>query len=624
MRSAFLITTLVFGSLSLAIACGDDDGGSSKKKSDAGTDASTDSEGGIDGGPDAKTYASCSSDDWCWELPRPQGNTLRGVWATSDKDIWAVGDRGTVIHWDGKGWEGLESGTTEDLTAIWGASATRAWAVGALGTIVSWDGKAWSKLDLPMDAEAGADAGVTTNFHDVYGASADDVWVVGDGGAIWHFDGQAWATESNPNPQTLRTVFAATTGKAWAAGDGGVVLEWSGTDWAVATTGGPGFLALDGTPDGAVIVASGQGGYFISNASGAWKGEQIPGATNLRSVWLESSERPWVFGDGGQIFRFDATAKTWSKIASNTTRAFLSADGLDNDSVFVAGESGIMMRWDGDARALISSGSSANRLALAGSGPKDVWVVGDEVLHDQGSGWQVVQPGTPRALYDVAAVAAGDAWAVGTGGTVLHWKGNPASWELVDVKSLAWLRGVAVTSTGGWIVGEKGALFALINQTSWIATPSNTSATLNDVWIASGSDAWAVGENGTLMHWNGTAWAPYPITNEAGPVPTLRAVWGADAKDVWAVGVNGTVARYDGSSWSVTRSGEGYSLNDIWGSSASDVYAVGSDGKVLHFDGSVWTEQDTAVGETLNAVWGPDAKNVFIAGEGGALLRQSK
>ena len=252
------------------------------------------------------------------------------------------------------------------------------------------------------------------------------------------------------------------------------------------------------------------------------------------------------------------------------------------------------------------------------------WEDDDEVLHDQGSGWQVVQPGTPRALYDVAAVAAGDAWAVGTGGTVLHWKGNPASWELVDVKSLAWLRGVAVTSTGGWIVGEKGALFALINQTSWIATPSNTSATLNDVWIASGSDAWAVGENGTLMHWNGTAWAPYPITNEAGPVPTLRAVWGADAKDVWAVGVNGTVARYDGSSWSVTRSGEGYSLNDIWGSSASDVYAVGSDGKVLHFDGSVWTEQDTAVGETLNAVWGPDAKNVFIAGEGGALLRQSK
>ena len=622
MRSAFLIKAAVCASLSLAIACGDDDG-DSQKKSDAGSDAGADGDAG-DGGPPPKTYASCSSDGWCWELPRPQGNTLRGVWATSEKDIWAVGDRGTIIHFDGKGWEGLDSGVTEDLTAIWGASASKLWAVGLAGTIVAWDGKGWAKATLPVGAEAGADASVATNFLDVYGASESDVWVVGEGGAIWHFDGSSWTTKSNPNPQTLRAVFAGTTGKAWAAGDGGVLLGWDGAEWTVATTGGPGFLALDGTADAAIVVASGQAGYFISNASGAWKGEQVPGTTHLRGVWLESPNRPWVFGDGGVLFRFDEATKTWTKLASNTTRAFLTADGLDADSVLVAGENGIIMRWDGDARSLISNGSSENRLALAGSGSKDVWAVGDEVLHDQGSGWQVVDPKTPRALYDVAAVGADDAWAVGTGGTVLHWKGKVTGFEPVEVKSLAWLRGIAVNGTGGWIVGEKGTLFAMINGTSWIATPSNTSADLNDVWITSGSDAWAVGANGTLMHWDGAAWGPYPISSEAGPVPTLRAVWGAGAKDVWAVGLNGTVARYDGSVWTVTRSGELYSLNDIWGSSASDVYAVGSDGTVLHFDGSTWTEQQTAVGETLNAVWGSSDKNVLIAGEGGALLRKTK
>ncbi|MCC6897652.1 MAG: hypothetical protein IT377_01690 [Polyangiaceae bacterium] len=623
MRSAFLITTAVCASLTLAIACGDDDGDGSKKKTDAGSDAGADGDGG-EGGPPPKTYASCSSDGWCWELPRPQGNTLRGVWAKSEKDIWAVGDRGTIIHYDGKGWEGLDSGVAEDLTAIWGPSSSKLWAVGLAGTVLSWDGKAWTKSVLPVGAEAGADASVTTALLDVYGASESDVWAVGEGGAIWHFDGTTWDTKTNPNPQTLRTVFAATTGKAWAAGDGGLLLEWNGTDWAVAVNGGTGFLAIDGTPDGAVVAATGLGGYFVSNASGTWKGEQIPGATTLRSLWLESTSRPWVFGDGGQLFRYDDTAKTWTKLASNTTRAFLSAGGLDTNSVLVAGENGIIMRWDGDARSLISNGSSANRLALGGSGAKDVWAVGDEVLHDQGSGWQVVDPKTPRALYDVAAVGPDDAWAVGTGGTVLHWKGMPAGFEPVEVKSLAWLRGVAVSGTGGWIVGEKGTLFAMINGTSWIATPSNTSADLNDVWITSATDAWAVGANGTLMHWDGTAWAAYPISSEAGPVPTLRAVWGSGEKDVWAVGLNGTVARYDGTLWTVTRSGELYSLNDVWGSSASDVYAVGSDGKVLHFDGASWTEQQTAVGETLNAVWGSSAKNVLIAGEGGALLRKSQ
>jgi hypothetical protein len=39
--------------------------------------------------------------DWTWQNPLPQGNPLWGVWGSSGSDVFAVGDWGTVLHYDG-------------------------------------------------------------------------------------------------------------------------------------------------------------------------------------------------------------------------------------------------------------------------------------------------------------------------------------------------------------------------------------------------------------------------------------------------------------------------------------------------------------------------------------------
>ena len=41
----------------------------------------------------------CSPNNWCWYAPLPQGSPLRGMWGSSAKDIWAVGDFGTILHY---------------------------------------------------------------------------------------------------------------------------------------------------------------------------------------------------------------------------------------------------------------------------------------------------------------------------------------------------------------------------------------------------------------------------------------------------------------------------------------------------------------------------------------------
>ena len=44
------------------------------------------------------------------------------LWGTSSSNLFAVGDYGTIIHYDGNSWQRIESGTTVPLKDVWGGS----------------------------------------------------------------------------------------------------------------------------------------------------------------------------------------------------------------------------------------------------------------------------------------------------------------------------------------------------------------------------------------------------------------------------------------------------------------------------------------------------------------------
>jgi hypothetical protein len=69
--------------------------------------------------------------------------TLVGVWGSDPSNVWAVGLQGTIVHWDGRAWTSVSSGTTYDLYSVWGTAPDDVWAVGT-GTILHWDGSQWS------------------------------------------------------------------------------------------------------------------------------------------------------------------------------------------------------------------------------------------------------------------------------------------------------------------------------------------------------------------------------------------------------------------------------------------------------------------------------------------------
>jgi hypothetical protein len=124
-----------------------------------------------------------------------------------------------------------------------------------------------------------------------------------------------------------------------------------------------------------------------------------------------------------------------------------------------------------------------------------------------------------------------------------------------------------------------------------------------------------------MLHWRSSGWALASLGAEGGVVSELRGIWGSGPKDVWAVGAQGTIVHYDGMVWSTSASGKPYTLNDVWGTSATDVYAVGTNGTILHFDGGFWTGQESGTDRTLNAVAGSDGV-VLVVGENGTVLRR--
>ena len=124
----------------------------------------------------------CSVDRWCFTNPLPQGNTIWSAWALDANNVWAVGEAGTLIHWDGRDWSGQSRRVDRPLRGVWGVDANNVWAVGADGVILKWNGVAWTTQR----------SGTNTNLFGVWASDPNNAWAVGDSMLVLHWDGTSW------------------------------------------------------------------------------------------------------------------------------------------------------------------------------------------------------------------------------------------------------------------------------------------------------------------------------------------------------------------------------------------------------------------------------------------------
>jgi hypothetical protein len=126
---------------------------------------------------------------------------------------------------------------------------------------------------------------------------------------------------------------------------------------------------------------------------------------------------------------------------------------------------------------------------------------------------------------------------------------------------------------------------SLANEDLWLQVPSPTQETLHDVAVVSANDAWAVGENQTILRWDGLAWTAFAD-------PLGNSWYGIDmvtADDGWIVGDFGALLRWNGASWQSQVLPTTRALRSIDMISATDGWAVGDESLIIHWDGSQWT-----------------------------------
>lgn len=235
-----------------------------------------------------------------------------------------------------------------------------------------------------------------------------------------------------------------------------------------------------------------------------------------------------------------------------------------------------------------------------------------------------------------------------------------ATWIAADVRG----SGVASVDSKGLVsanadgLAEITAAFmtfsakAQISVGAFTRIPTGVTGYLWGIYSSGPSDIWVVGDNGAVLHYDGTAWNRVSFTTEK-----LLSIWGAGANDIWVGGYGAKVFHYDGTSWSAvpvpgsgtllgltgTGSRDVWATNGsavshwngtawsntsvtgttqaVWAVSPSDVWAVGTSGSANHYDGTKWTSVPTPVTDTFWGVGGSGGKDVWAVGMNGAIAR---
>lgn len=531
------------------------------------------------------------SEHFCQEELPPHDGAMRSIWGSSATDIWAGGDEGLLLHYDGTSWSSVPSGTTDPLVALWGTAPDDIWAVGEAGadqvairsyarTILHYDGRAW------MPVWHGV-TGPHVNTR-ISGTGPTDIWV--DGSPPLHYDGTAWTAFPPGSPSTVCHFWA------WAVDD-----VWRGCNsspgWSLAH--------FDGT---------------------GWIDSSVPSAAGINSIlgfWGSASDDIWAASDTSKLLHYDGTAWKLEELPQYTfIRTFWGSGPKD---LWGLGFSSLL-HYDGSTWSKADPGFSTYLYGLWGSGPNDIWAVGDNgvIIHYDGTRWSLARnsPWPNVSISDMGGSGPDDRWLLGlvqmlpVQGVVGHHDGR--AWSSQALTGLSnpeqYRQLLAIWSSGQnnlFVGGSKDNLPLLLHRrTDWseVPLPAGTQGTVVALWGSGPDDLWVATESSspskaTLLHRTGTIWSVMP----ASPLTSICCIWGSGPKDVWFGGprttptVTGGMLHYDGQGLTFVDLRLG--VDSISGSGADDVWATAGlttqigDGHLpksiveeylLHYDGKAW------------------------------------
>lgn len=574
----------------------------------------------IKGRTDAEVVAAprlCNGDGWCWMNPLPQGNTLRAIWGTSANDVWAVGDAGTILHYDGATWVSILSGVNDDLYAICGISKDDIWAFGKAGINIHYNGSQWQAITMPFGG-------------DLYGCSFDRKghgMATNYSGYVYEFTSSSWVSLNRPHSEgrPIRAIWTNQKGNGTLFDDNGRGAEWSGSQWSASGVQlGFSVNAIVGWQDSPVLAVGAGAAQFKDKK---WTTQSLPkDSSTLNAVWMSDATLAWGVGNNGTIVGWNNGV--WSNSISPTKMPLYGVWGATADDVWAVGERGTLLHWNGQRWSSqwndVADGNNMN--AVWGANASDVRFVGDKgtILHWDSSQIQKEESGTTGSLYDIHGSSANDVCIVGEKGLVLRWQGQ--QWGGIISNYSEPLNSVLLDGPGsGWLGGYSKLLRVddgKVNRSADAATPN--SGYVLALWRAFGSTWASVYSPDRILSLQSGIWKAVTLPMMF-PAIDIGDAWFDNADAVWMANRNSEagVIKYDrAGTWTVAmdaKTGANY-CSAIWGRSPRDIWVACNAG-MLHFNGSAWSPAVRSNYPSVRAMWGTNG-GIWAAGSSGAVLYQ--
>ncbi len=242
-------------------------------------------------------------------------------------------------------------------------------------------------------------------------SSASDVWIVGgalgSGGdaLVLHYDGSVWHRFDPGTDATLWWVDAPDPATRWFVGERGTVL--SGDSFAVET---------------------------------------VPTTATLYGVWQSPGGTVWIVGgepDLSGVVLHRVPGGAWEDLTpASTSSAFFKVWGAADDDVWICGQDGALLHWDGMQLSAVDSGLPRNvsLFTVAGRAPNDFYAVGGPgnavALHYDGSTWTRLSDAVLADLPGLNGVSVDkDGTAILVGGSGTKLRGRPGAF--VDESAFA-------------------------------------------------------------------------------------------------------------------------------------------------------------------------------------------
>jgi hypothetical protein len=294
----------------------------------------------------------------------------------------------------------------QGITALSLVSPTDIWAVGNRGLVLHYDGQHWMRQPNPTDPTGASGP----NFTALAMVSATEGWALDQSNTLWHYHNSAWSSLakappvpgiSDPSGMQLESITMISADEGWAVGQ--VVPQ-------IVTTSGTSTTSTPGPPTGIIFHYSG----------GRWTLQYALPNSVIHAVSMTSASDGWAAAESDQQVTttvYGGTPDTYEVatplLLHYQTDTWHTAGDPVTDPDFKRGSlTQIAMLSSGDGWALETATGSVTYDANSAS-------VGNVLLRYHNGAWSEVQlpPVHGRdsvALQALAVSPGGDVWLVGS------------------------------------------------------------------------------------------------------------------------------------------------------------------------------------------------------------------